>query len=140
VGDKINRFIPVKLANIKAKSAVITFTSTFIIDLNDNLWVFGGNMNGQLGLGDKINRLIPTKLPNIKVRQIVCGEDIFDQTFIIDLNNELWVFGSNENGLGLGETIEKLYPTKIPNIRAVSVVFNSICTFVIDLYDNIWVN
>lgn len=31
------------------------------IDVNDNLWTWGANDRGQLGLGDKIDRLLPTQ-------------------------------------------------------------------------------
>jgi alpha-tubulin suppressor-like RCC1 family protein len=59
-----------------------------IIDFNDNLWMFGYNEEGQLGLGDKINRSTPTKIHGLKVRSVAGGTF---HTIAIDLNSNVWV-------------------------------------------------
>ena len=86
--------------------------------MNNEVWSFGGNYYGQLGLGDNINRYTPTKIPNIIAKSVSYGNF---HTVIIDMNNDIWSFGWNCYGhLGLGDNIY-IYintPTKIPNISA----------------------
>jgi alpha-tubulin suppressor-like RCC1 family protein len=41
---------------------------------------------------------------------------------VIDLDNDIWTMGNNDYGqLGLGDTHNRLIPTKIPNIKTLSV-------------------
>ncbi len=66
--------------------------------MNNNVWSFGSNHEGQLGLGDNgygTNRNIPTKINNIKAKFVSCGEN---HTVLIDMDNNVWSFGSNDNG------------------------------------------
>ena len=46
---------------------------TIIIDMENNVWSFGYNNNGELGLGDNIDRLTPTKIPNLKGEKVSTG-------------------------------------------------------------------
>jgi alpha-tubulin suppressor-like RCC1 family protein len=47
--------------------------------------------------------------------------------------------GHNEYGqLGLGDKYERLLPTKIPNIKALSVSCGGFHTIIIDLDNNVW--
>ena len=86
-----------------------------MIDFNDNVWVFGRNSNGQLGLGDR-SRSTPTQVPNIKARQVSAGTL---HTIVVDLENNVWVFGHNSYGhLGLGDHDDRSGPTQVPNIKA----------------------
>ena len=39
--------------------------------MNDEVWSFGFNELGQLGLGDNMERYIPTKINDIKVKSSV---------------------------------------------------------------------
>ena len=104
-----------KYPNIKAKAVSCGTNHTMIIDLNNNVWAFGSNNFGQLGLGDNQYRLIPTQIPNIKAKSVSCSY----HTMIIDLNNNVWAFGQNDHGqLGLGDRQDRNIPTQIPNIKA----------------------
>ena len=94
LGDNIDRNRPTKISDIKVKSSVeidatLSHQSTLltlrvkavacglnysmIIDMNDEVWSFGRNGYGQLGLGDNIDRNRPTKIGDIKVKSIACG-------------------------------------------------------------------
>ena len=44
-----------------------------VIDLNDNVWTFGRNRYGQLGLGDQENRSRPEQIIGLKVKVISAG-------------------------------------------------------------------
>ena len=101
---------------------------SFILKESGELFVFGYNYHGQLGLGDMRDRNIPTLLmksgddvvPNLKlpvrdkvknntIRQIVCGGY---HSFILKESGELFAFGSNTRGqLGLADNNNRNTPT-----------------------------
>lgn len=56
------------LSLFKAKYATCGKFHTIVIDLNDNMWSFDKNRNGQLGLGDTQDRNIRT--------QVMCENDL----------------------------------------------------------------
>jgi hypothetical protein len=60
-----------------------------------NIHVFGTNEDGQLGLGNFEHRNIPTEISGIKIRSITAGHL---HTAVIDLNDNVWLFGFNYSG------------------------------------------
>lgn len=70
------------------------YHSGLCIDNQYNLWVFGWNCYGQLGLGDKINRFEPVKHDLKDILDIFYGGT---HTFIKTSNNEIYTFGRNSN-------------------------------------------
>lgn len=43
--------------------------------VDGEMYSWGENSNGKLGVGDDVDRLVPTKIPiDFKVRQIACGD------------------------------------------------------------------
>jgi alpha-tubulin suppressor-like RCC1 family protein len=82
---------------------------SIILTENDELYVCGSNIFGQLGLGDNNNRNLYTKLENNfgKMKNIVCGDNY---NIILNENNELFVCGENFSGqLGLGDKKIEMY-------------------------------
>ena len=82
--------------------------SSYLIDLDGNLWCFGFNRYHQLGFGDSINTLIPTKHSEIEgISQITsgcCGNHFLAQNY----DNQIFVGGNNDYGqLGTGNTTSK---------------------------------
>lgn len=139
IGNKsiFRDWIPKQIKGIKAKYVANGFSSSAIIDLDDNIWTFGINHHGQLGLSDKENRYIPTQIPNIKCRQISTSGY---HTVLIDMNYDIFICGSNKDGqLGLGDPNERISPTKIPNLKALQVSTGRSHTVVIDLENNVQV-
>ena len=119
--------------NLKAKFVTCGSDCTMIIDLDDNVLVFGNNMYGQLGLGDMINRNVPTILTvndkNLKAKNI---SSCVAHTMIIDLDDNVWGFGSNSSGqLGLGDNADRFKPTQIPNLKAKTLACGNAHTVVI---------
>ena len=107
-----------------------------MIDLEDNIWSFGGGSYGQLGLGDQVDRFKPTQIANLKAKFVACG---WDHTMIIDSQGNVWSFGNNSEGqLGLGNKKERPHPTQIPNLKARAVGCGNTHTLVIDKEGNIW--
>jgi alpha-tubulin suppressor-like RCC1 family protein len=131
------------LPDFKVKFVSAGEDHTVVLDFYDNVWVFGGNSNGQLGLGDKKDRFKPKQIPNFKAKSVVAGNF---STVALDFNDEVWTFGYNYDGqLGLNDTTDRLRPTKIdskafgkPNFKAKSIFAGDSRTMVIDLDDEVW--
>ncbi len=62
-----------------------------------DLWVCGSNSYGQLGLGDNRHHSMLTQIPDIKVKTVACGNCY---TVVIDFEDQLWVCGDNNIGIG----------------------------------------
>lgn len=81
------------------------------LDSNNQLWSFGKNDHGQLGLGDDIPRRLPAKLPLSNWQSVDAGAN---HVLAVNSNKELWSFGGNNNGqLGLGDNADRYEPTKL---------------------------
>jgi len=93
----------------------------FIYMNTGELYGFGENINGQLGLGHNrsVDSLILLMI-DFEIKQIICG---FNFSMLLKNNGELWVFGCNDYGqLGLGHKFEVLVPTLLmvdPEIKQV---------------------
>jgi len=81
------------------------------LDHNNNLWSFGKNDHGQLGLNDDTSRNLPAKLPLSNWQSVDAGAN---HVLTVNSNKELWSFGGNNNGqLGLGDRTDRYEPTKV---------------------------
>ena len=148
----------------------------FCKTLNNEIFCWGFNGNGQLGLGNKDNVYSPNRFSDLQKEEIVdikcgytftllltykqevfsCGHhsctlsgidsltfnkisDMSDITRIecgyfhsmcIDGNSNLFVFGLNRYGqLGLGDTENRISPTKHPLSNIIDISSNGYCTF-----------
>ena len=90
----------------------VSFCS-YLIDFDGNLWSFGLNDYGQLGLGDETNRSLPTKvncLTNIRKASSGC---VGFHSLVQDSNNKIFVLGNNLYGqIGL-ECTKTLIPKEL---------------------------
>ena len=107
------RSIPVKvrrLSGIKEISA--GRHSSLALDIDGNVWAWGLNTSGQLGIGTKVNSLYPTNLSTVKdIVQISTG---LDYSVLVTTSGEVYSFGINGSGqLGDGTTINKNIPTQV---------------------------
>ena len=102
---------PILLMNDKEiKSICCGGWHSMIYKNNGNLFVFGNNSHGQLGLGDTENRNIPTLLMNNSQINMICAGET--HSMIYKNNGDLFVFGENDFGqLGLGDYKHRLTPT-----------------------------
>ncbi len=89
VGDEEDRKVPTPVPSIFATGRKLLITNqpfrakhasagehyTILIDFDGNMWTFGKNDTGRLGLGDKQNRNIPTPIPDLKVKYASAGSD-----------------------------------------------------------------
>ncbi|MDC0257799.1 T9SS type A sorting domain-containing protein, partial [Crocinitomicaceae bacterium] len=105
------------LANIVAVGA--GEYHSFAISNTNELYVWGNNGSGQLGLGDLNNRLVPTlaSLDNVVAAQGGAAHSIF-----LTSDNEVYTSGSNSFGqLGTGTTSDTLNPVLVDVPSAVSI-------------------
>ena len=115
-------FPPKKIPSLqKIISVKCSEQHTICLDNCGNVFTFGSNVNGQLGIGDDC---ISTHEPQIidipPIKQISCGEG-----FSMCLTNDgfLYSFGDNYYGqLGHGHKRSLYYPTKIPSLKDVEFV------------------
>jgi alpha-tubulin suppressor-like RCC1 family protein len=143
LGNRETRLTPTKipfeafdLPNFKARSIVAGYTHTIVLDFTDDVWTFGNNKSGQLGLGHIISMSIPTKILGFKFKSVSAGGS---HTVALDFDNNAWVFGSNGFGqLGLGDNITRNVPTLLPNFRFKEIVAGENHTVAIDFDDNVW--
>jgi alpha-tubulin suppressor-like RCC1 family protein len=120
----------------KAKFITCGEDHSIIIDINDNVWSFGLNENGQLGLGDDNNRNIPILIPNFKAKFVACGGY---HSVLIDMSDNVWTCGWNIEGqLGLGDNDNRNVFDQIPDFKTKFVSCGDIHTMFIDINDNVW--
>jgi alpha-tubulin suppressor-like RCC1 family protein len=110
--------------NLVATKLEFTFTAlvetvvcgadhTFALLRNDEVFCWGYNTHGELGLGDQTNRFVPTKMTfafTAPVNFLACGGL---HTFALLKNKDIFCWGKNDFGqLGLGNTTNVSLPTK----------------------------
>lgn len=92
-----------------------------MLDTNGDVWTFGRNNHGQLGIGTFTSTSTPTKVPNLpKISNIGTGSY---SSFAIAENGEVYGWGENRYGqLGLGDRDDRNSPRKLPisNIQSIT--------------------
>jgi alpha-tubulin suppressor-like RCC1 family protein len=106
---------------------------------NGELWGWGYNFLGELGLGDSTLRSTPVKIPvSANISKIFCGSG---NTFLMDNVGQVWAAGNNVLGqLGFGDQAKHPSFTVVPffNGKGINDIQNaSSCTFFKDGAGNI---
>jgi len=70
------------------------YDHSLCIDIKNDLYIFGENGSGQLGLGDRNDRYKPLKHPSLS--NIIDISNGGSHTFVKTSNNEIYAFGYNE--------------------------------------------
>lgn len=125
------------IEGITAESVACGEMHSAIICPNGQVYVFGKNKHGQLGLGRYSKREKIQEL-SIRARRVALGKD---HTLLLDLHGNVYATGSNSNGqLGLGRDVVKICSlTQVPNIRAKSIACGDYHSVIIDIDDNLLV-
>lgn len=101
-----------------------------------NVYVFGNNKHGSLGIEKDGVTCNATLMPNIRARKIECSDD---DTIILDLEGNLWVMGLNYYGkFGVGEKLMIKTPMLVPNIKAKQLSSKYNHTMFIDFDGNLY--
>jgi len=121
---------PYILPEVKAKAVFAGPFQSFFIDLDDNVWAFGNDKNGQLGLENGDNVCVPKRIPGLKAKYISSGNI---HTIFIDLEDNVWVTGTNQTDKVSG-------PKQIQNIKAKSegVAAGNFISFIVDPSGAVW--
>lgn len=107
-----------------------------VVEPLGELYAWGDNAYGQLGLGDTVNRDTPTLIQsNTKWKSVTNGNGCF---YAVDIDNNLFGWGRNNvRQLGLGDTENRLTPTFIKsNVEFVAVWLSNV--FCVDTDGNVW--
>lgn len=114
LGDaNISRSMPTRISYLPTIKAVAAGAAhSLALDTNGNVWAFGNNSSGQLGLGSYTSTNIPTQIPTLS--QIVAISAGGRHSLALDKNGQVWSFGDNGNGqLGNGSTIASSLPVLV---------------------------
>ena len=89
------------------------------IQIDGQLWCWGKNRFGQLGINSTNDSVIPVPVLNHFFTAVSVGTD---HTCAIDTQKAVWCWGLNaQHRLGLPGNKSKLVPTRIPKVTATSV-------------------
>ncbi|MDY5051287.1 MAG: hypothetical protein SPF17_07670, partial [Candidatus Mucispirillum faecigallinarum] len=124
IPDKINQLTAaIKGIYDLATSSDITMSSFYAVTENGEVYVWGDNSYGQLGIGNTDNQTKPVKVTGItgKIKQLITlkkydGEAFFDYFYVYALTEDgsLYGWGDNSKGLlGVGDKMDRNTPTKV---------------------------
>jgi alpha-tubulin suppressor-like RCC1 family protein len=126
-GTNIDKLIPTKINHPISsrywKKSFLGRDHTIVIDSENELWGWGHNGTGQLGLGEIAGPNIPTKIDHPTGgtwKDVAIGHY---HTMLIDQNDKLWGCGNNtagQFGMGMYTTHYLYIPTEIPT-RSVGI-------------------
>lgn len=87
------------------------------VDVDGNLWSWGNNDKGQLGLGDFDNRMTMNQVNFSSTGEVLSFESLSSSIFTLALddNGRVWSWGPNSQGqLGTGDLKDRYLPQAIP--------------------------
>ena len=138
--DSSSTFVQVKtetgkLENIKAVAAGDTFA--FAITNSNEVYGWGYNGYGQLGVGDTTQKTVATKTQFTGITQISAGEN---HTIALDTNGAVWGVGYNNFGqLGLGNRTNQSTPKTMLASGAKEVATGKWHTAILKTDGTVWV-
>ncbi|XP_021955121.1 RCC1 and BTB domain-containing protein 1 isoform X1 [Folsomia candida] len=109
------RRVSAVIGNVKIVKIACGQTSTFAVSDTGEVYAWGFNGNGNLGLGNTVNQYNPTKviLPNIFITKVVCGTA---HTLALSDDGVLYSWGANSYGqLGAGHKSNMTSPLRVAN-------------------------
>lgn len=122
-----------RVTNIYGIDITYNENNFIVIDINNDIWVWGSNTRGELGVGHFDEVKNPLKIPNIKAKKVTLSNF---GTILIDINNDVWITGNVTRHLDIVSFVF----IKIPNLKAIEVSINNDHMALIDLDNNIWVS
>jgi len=117
-GDSLHYNYPVRIANQSgiSWSQVSTGSShTCAITETAELWCWGQNLSGQLGIGENnFQQILPQQVLNRTDENWLSVSAGYSHTCALSESNSIWCWGSNSDGeLGQGNYIDQNSPVKI---------------------------
>eukprot|EP01124_Arcella_intermedia_P029432 TRINITY_DN6208_c0_g2_i1.p1 TRINITY_DN6208_c0_g2~~TRINITY_DN6208_c0_g2_i1.p1 ORF type:complete len:472 (-),score=111.77 TRINITY_DN6208_c0_g2_i1:115-1530(-) len=96
--------------------------NSVVLTKDGQIWTFGSNKYGQLGLGDFKDRDTPTRVATLytNVTQIACGDN---HTLCVSQHGHLYSWGLNKNGqLGHGDYVNRDTPLFVNALSETNVL------------------
>eukprot|EP00439_Symbiodinium_sp_Y106_P083791 s477_g24.t1 len=114
-GASVSGHVPVNVNVNDQPIVAVAAGRRHIVAITDSgeLWTWGQNGDGQLGVGDTAHRHAPVKV-SVNGQKIVAVAAGHLHTAAITDSGELWTWGYNGHGqLGVGDTQERHAPVKV---------------------------
>ncbi|XP_073878121.1 RCC1 and BTB domain-containing protein 2 isoform X11 [Macaca fascicularis] len=117
-GSTVNQPIPRRVTGCLQNKVVVTIACgqmccMAVVDTGE-VYVWGYNGNGQLGLGSSGNQPTPCRvaaLQGIRVQRVACG---YAHTLVLTDEGQVYAWGANSYGqLGTGNKSNQSYPTPV---------------------------
>uniref|UniRef100_A0A2I3G8M1 RCC1 and BTB domain-containing protein 2 n=1 Tax=Nomascus leucogenys TaxID=61853 RepID=A0A2I3G8M1_NOMLE len=117
-GSTVNQPIPRRVTGCLQNKVVVTIACgqmccMAVVDTGE-VYVWGYNGNGQLGLGNSGNQPTPCRvaaLQGIRVQRVACG---YAHTLVLTDEGQVYAWGANSYGqLGTGNKSNQSYPTPV---------------------------
>jgi len=112
--------------------------SNYVIDDNGELWAWGDNSFGQLGIGTRKKSYEPVKVNLVeKAVQVTAGEET---AYTLTENGNIYAFGKNSEGqMGDGTLVDALSPQQINGSVKFSLIDACYSVFYgLDKNGNVW--
>lgn len=122
-GSTANQSVPRKVTQVigtrKAVDIACGQLSSVAVTDSGDVYTWGYNASGQLGLGSTLNQAQPCRvtagLTDVRVVKVVCG---FSHTLCLSNDGVLFSWGANSNGqLGIGNKAGACMPTAITAVH-----------------------
>src|SRR3990167_1080145 len=130
---------PEKVQTINVPVKFITHRAhCCFIDEEDNVWSFGINSQGQLGLGTKVHVVRPKMIPDLPpIAAVAVGSEF---TLLLDVNGTLY-FSGKDYSAGLSESEAR--SVSHPRVLHKRIKFSALCSnsshaLVTDVDGNVW--
>ena len=121
-GEKKANPTPILISFLKHITSVALGSHFVCLDYNGNVYTFGSNDYGQLGIGEDTLEFtnIPQKVNLPPCTEICCGDN---HTVCLSESEEVYSFGFNEDGqLGLGNDEDNNSPQLIKSLKDVEFI------------------
>ena len=119
--------------SIKVKKIETDANTMFVLDSQDNLWIWGSDEYGYL----RDNKMDTTE-PIVIMKDVIDFTISGDSYFVVKNDNSLWVWGNNKYGeLGTGNTFNVSKPKKIMD-NIVSIYSRASNTMAIKTDSSLW--
>ena len=145
IGNTTNMTLP---SQIKSGTKFKMVTSAYYyqkpfncaLDIDNNIWCWGNNTYGQLGINSTTNKNVPTQVDTTSKFKEIYMKNQLQYTLALDIDDNLWSWGKNDLGqLGLENTVNQLKPTQIkPGTKFKKVKIGTNFNLAIDDANNLW--
>eukprot|EP01029_Cantina_marsupialis_P029661 TRINITY_DN781979_c0_g1_i1.p1 TRINITY_DN781979_c0_g1~~TRINITY_DN781979_c0_g1_i1.p1 ORF type:complete len:519 (+),score=70.11 TRINITY_DN781979_c0_g1_i1:134-1690(+) len=118
--DKVDRLVPSPIhqfSRMKVLWIATGLNSSFAVDENNDVWSWGDNCKGQLGLGDTVNRSVPEMLTGFGLKKVKIISACDRHAACVTTCGKVYTWGSNKyNQLGVGPSGDCKLPTHVETI------------------------